>query len=61
MKLPRLHIRLTPDLRCVRCGQLGYSEDKSTLCLGCLNISLLRFVQKSKVALRESAARGEKP
>ena len=46
-KLPKLRIRLVPDLRCMRCGQgSGYVEEKSTLCLGCLNISLLRFVKK---------------
>lgn len=43
MRLPILKMRVLPDLRCMRCGQRGYVEEKSTLCLACFNISLLRF------------------
>lgn len=45
MKLPILKLRLAPDGRCMRCGQGGYVEEKSRLCLGCLNISLLEYAK----------------
>jgi hypothetical protein len=40
MNLPRLKLHLVPSERCVRCGSAGYTEMKSHLCCGCLNISL---------------------
>jgi hypothetical protein len=57
MKLPNLRIRLVPDHRCVRCGQLGYIEQKSTLCCACLNISLLRYLKMRREGLRLLAQR----
>lgn len=40
---PVLRLRLLPDLRCTRCGQLGYVEEKTGQCGACWNVSLLRF------------------
>jgi len=48
MKLPVLRLRLLPDLRCTRCGQLGYCEEKTTLCGACWNVSLLRYAKRKK-------------
>ena len=47
--LPILIIRFLPDERCTGCGQLGYVDDKSYLCAGCLNINLLRHLKRAKV------------
>ena len=48
MKLPTLKLRLLPDLRCTRCGQLGYAEEKTGLCGACWNISLLRYAKRKR-------------
>lgn len=48
MKLPNLKLRLVPDERCIRCGQLGYVAEKAQLCGACLNISLLKYAKRRK-------------
>lgn len=50
MKLPRLRLFLIPDMRCVRCGQFGYVDDKVTMCCGCMNIAILRSAKKKRAA-----------
>jgi hypothetical protein len=56
MKLPKLKITMIPDSFCIRCGQHGYIGEKSCLCLGCLNIALLRYSRKRKEESHVSAS-----
>lgn len=53
MKLPSLRLRLSPDGRCIRCGQGGYVEEKARLCLGCLNIGILEYERWKRAKLAE--------
>jgi hypothetical protein len=59
-RIPVLLIRLVHGMRCMRCGQMGYVEQKSTLCLGCLNVSLLRYVKKLMAAAEKALRMGAK-
>lgn len=45
MTLPNLKLYLVPSKRCMRCGQIGYVHDRTTLCLACTNIGLLRWAR----------------
>lgn len=45
MSLPNLVMRLIPNKRCGRCGQLGYVHERTGLCLSCTNIGLLRWAK----------------
>lgn len=60
LSLPNLRVRLVPNLRCLRCGQMGYVEQKSTLCCACLNISLLRYLKLHREGSRKIDARAKK-
>jgi hypothetical protein len=46
MSLPTLKLFLIPDVRCMRCGQIGYVHDRTTMCLACTNIGLLRWAKR---------------
>lgn len=48
MNLPNLKLRLIPEERCIRCGQLGYVAEKAQLCGACLNISLLKYAKRKR-------------
>ena len=43
VKLPILRLRLLPNLRCTRCGRLGYCEQKTTMLGYCQNIFFFFF------------------
>jgi hypothetical protein len=55
-KLPIIRLRMLPDLRCTRCGQRGYVNDKDFLCASCLNISLCRFAKVRRAELEARKA-----
>jgi hypothetical protein len=60
VSLPTLNLHLIPDVRCTRCGQLGYVHDRTTLCMACTNISLLRWAARKNLNLRERMIRNWK-
>ncbi len=61
MSARKLKIVMVPDAHCVRCGQSGYVGEKSGLCLGCLNISLLRYARKEKEEARVASHAAQVP
>ena len=51
---------MIPETHCVKCGQKGYCDDKTSLCCGCLNIGLLLYAKRRSLNLMERMNRNHK-
>jgi hypothetical protein len=57
MSLPILKLRMLPDTRCMKCGCHGYTDDKTSLCGGCLGVSLAVYHRRKTLNLAERMER----
>jgi hypothetical protein len=48
---------MVPDTRCQQCGQHGYTEAKTLLCLSCKNVQLLFDEKAMKKERRQMCIR----